>query len=289
MEYSERLKQYVEIMSDFCHDPAKYHLDPFHIFGQLYYAGDRKVCIHLIDTGDGLVLLDSGYPSARFMLVDSIWRLGFDPKDVRLIIHTHGHYDHFGASNEFRELYGTDLAISRVDAEWMKRNPRFSLLEWSPSTPEAYDPPEFQLLLEDGQDLTVGNVTFHLRLVPGHTPGVLAFFFDLKEGEKTLRAGLLGGVGLAATHRYHLMEFGLPMSLPVDMLKAVRALKEEHVDIHLGNHPANNQTLEKRAKMLVSGGNPFITDSDWGGFLEELESRILDVIREEQPDELLKL
>ena len=163
----------------------------------------------------------------------------------------------------------------------MKKNPRFSLLEWAPSTPMAYDPPEFQLLLEDGQDLTIGNVTFHFELVPGHTPGVLAIFFNVKEGEKTLRAGLLGGVGLAAIHRYHLEEFGLPQSLPFDMLKKVRALKAEHVDIHLGNHPGNNQTLEKRAKQLVSGGNPFAEDSDWGGFLEDLEGRILDVIREE--------
>ena len=281
MNYEERLKEYGGIMADFCRDPGKYRIDPFRIFGQLYYVGDKKVCIHLIDTGDGLVLIDSGYPNANHLLIDSIWRLGFDPKDVRLIIHTHGHYDHFGASNEFRLQFGTDLAMSRVDAEWMKKNPRFSLLEWAPSTPLAYDPPEFQVLFEDGQDFTVGNVTFHFRLVPGHTPGVLAIFFDVKEGGKTLRAGLLGGVGLAAIHRYHLEEFGLPASLPFDMLRSVRALKSERVDIHLGNHPGNNQTVEKRAKQLVSGGNPFIEDSDWEGFLEDLESRILDVIREE--------
>jgi metallo-beta-lactamase class B len=281
MNYQERLTQYVGIMSDFCRDPGKYRIDPFRIFGPLYYVGDKKVCIHLIDSGDGLVLIDSGYPNANHLLFDSIWRLGFDPKDVRLIIHTHGHYDHFGASNEFRLQFGTELAMSRVDAEWMKKNPRFSLLEWAPSTPMAYDPPEFQVLIEDGQDLTVGNVTFHFELVPGHTPGVLAIFFDVKEGDQMLRAGLLGGVGLAAIHRYHLEEFGLPLSLPFDMLKKVRALKEKHVDIHLGNHPGNNQTVEKREKQLVSGGNPFISEKDWGIFLEDLEDRILDVIGEE--------
>ena len=281
MNYEERLQQYIGLMADFCRDPGKYRIDPFRIFGPLYYVGDRKVCIHLVDTGDGLVLFDSGYPNASHLLWDSIWRLGFDPKDVRLIIHTHGHYDHFGASNEFRLQYGTELAISRVDAEWMKKDPRFSLLEWAPSTPLSYDPPEFQILLEDGQELTIGNLKIRCRLVPGHTPGVMAFFFDLTEDGKKLRAGLLGGVGLAAIHRYHLEEFGLPMSLPFDMLKAVRELKDEHVDIHLGNHPANNHTIEKREKQLISGGNPFISDEDWGIFLEDLESRILDVIHEE--------
>ncbi|MBR6977923.1 MAG: hypothetical protein IKH74_05940, partial [Lachnospiraceae bacterium] len=83
MNYQERLEQYVGIMSDFCRDPGKYRIDPFRIFGPLYYVGDKKVCIHLIDTGDGLVLIDSGYPNANHLLFDSIWRLGFDPKPWR--------------------------------------------------------------------------------------------------------------------------------------------------------------------------------------------------------------
>ena len=281
MNYQERLKEYVDKMADFCRDPAKYHEDPFRIYGPLYYVGDRRVCLHLIDTGEGLVLIDSGYPHCIHMLTDSIWRLGFDPKDIRLIVHTHGHYDHFGASNEFRRLYGCDLAISRVDAEYMKKDPRFSLLEWSPDTPAAYDPPEFQVLLEDGQDLTIGNLTIHCRLVPGHTPGVMAFFFDVTENGKTLRAGLLGGVGLSALRRYHIEEFGLPAHLPQDMLRAVESLKAEHVDIHLGNHPGNNHTLEKREKMIATGENPFLSETDWGVFLTDLEAGIRKVIAED--------
>ncbi len=85
--------------------------------------GDKKVCIHLIDTGDGLILLDSGYFGTAHLLVDSIWRAGFDPANVRWIIHTHGHHDHFGASEEFRVMYGTKLAISRVDAQSLRVRP----------------------------------------------------------------------------------------------------------------------------------------------------------------------
>ena len=55
MNYQERLQEYIGKMADFCRDPGKYRLDPFRIFGPLYYVGDQKVCIHLIDTGDGLV------------------------------------------------------------------------------------------------------------------------------------------------------------------------------------------------------------------------------------------
>ena len=48
-------------LKDYYQHPAKYYMEPFRMFGNLYYVGDRKVCSHLIDTGDGLILFDSGY------------------------------------------------------------------------------------------------------------------------------------------------------------------------------------------------------------------------------------
>ena len=85
MNYQERLKEYVEKMADFCRDPAKYHEDPFRIYGPLYYVGDRRVCLHLIDAGEGLVLIDSGYPHCIHMLTDSIWRLALIRKTSALL------------------------------------------------------------------------------------------------------------------------------------------------------------------------------------------------------------
>ena len=49
----------------------------------LKHVGGKAVCVHLIKTDEGLILLDSGYPNAAHLVVDSIWRFGFDPKDVK--------------------------------------------------------------------------------------------------------------------------------------------------------------------------------------------------------------
>ena len=201
MTFEEKAKGVGKL--DFLRDPSLYAAEPFRIFGLLYYVGDKKVCVHLIDTGDGLVLIDAGYTHTIHMLVDSIWRLGFDPKQIRYIVHTHGHHDHFGASNEFRRMYGCDLVISRTEAEWLKVNPAISAISFCHHTPLAYVPPEFQRLLEDGEDFVCGCLKMHCVAIPGHTPGAMAFFFDVTEDGRTFRAGLFGGAGLFTVSAGH--------------------------------------------------------------------------------------
>lgn len=60
-------------------------------------------------------------------------------------------------------------------------------------------------------------------------------------------------------------------------LESIRRLRQQPVDIVLGNHPAPNRILEKREKMLAdpAGPNPFIDPSDWGRYLERLEQEFL--------------
>ena len=72
---------------------------PFRIIGNTYFVGTYQASAHLIDTGDGLILFDTGYGNTTHMLLDSIRSLGFDPMDIKYIIHSHGHFDHFGSGN----------------------------------------------------------------------------------------------------------------------------------------------------------------------------------------------
>jgi beta-lactamase superfamily II metal-dependent hydrolase len=111
-KYREKLSRYLGNHNEFFANPSIGRMEPFKIADNLYYVGDKYVCIHLIDTGDGLILLDSGYLGATHLLVDSIWRAGFDPKNVRWIIHTHGHSDHVGGFIRFAERYGADKTIN---------------------------------------------------------------------------------------------------------------------------------------------------------------------------------
>ena len=75
--YQEVMDGFLPALADFYAHPENYNIEPFRIFGNLYYVGDRKVCMHLVDTGAGLILFDSGYSHNYNGLIAAIERLGF--------------------------------------------------------------------------------------------------------------------------------------------------------------------------------------------------------------------
>ncbi len=274
-----REKAYENKHNPFFINPGRYAIAPFRIADNLYYVGDKKVCIHLIDSGDGLILIDSGYPACKHMLIDSIWRAGFDPADVKWILHTHGHYDHFGASEEFRTLFGTKLAIGAVDAQALRDCPERAL---TPADDHYTLTPVFDRELADGEVFELGAVKIRCVLSPGHTVGVLSFFFDVTEGGKTYRAGLFGGAGTNALKLPQLAYCKMPFNEPEIMLRTIERLLQEPVTLHLGNHPYNNHTLEKREQQLLAGGNPFLGPESWPEFLHGLEENIHRIQKENE-------
>ena len=288
-KYNETMDRYVENHKEFYKNPSIEYIKPFKIADQLYYVGDKKVCIHLIDTGDGLILLDSGYIGATHLLVESIWRAGFDPQDVRWIIHTHGHYDHFGASEEFRIMYGTKLAISRVDAESLREKPHRSCI-FEDIFPCAKIP-EFDYEIEDGEIFELGNMKIRCVLTPGHTDGVLSLFFEVTDNGKTHLAGMFGGAGTNAVTLPFTFYDERGADCAKEMISSIEKIWNEPVTIHIGNHPGNNHTLEKRAKQLEEGGNPFISPDSWKNFLGEVKTIVEEIIikNEEMKKEISKI
>lgn len=278
--FARSQEAYVRKHQSFFENPSSARLEPFQIADGLYYVGDRLVCIHLIDTGDGLILLDSGFPGAAHLLVDSIWRARFDPKDVRWILHTHGHFDHFGASEEFRRMYGTKLAISRVDAELLREKPERALIKENVYPFEKV--PSFDLELEDGDIFELGSTRIRCVLTPGHTPGVLSFFFTVTYKGNSCLAGLLGGVGTTALTLPYLWYHEYAEDCPQQMLASLEKMRQEPLIIHLGNHPGNNKTLQKREQMLQDGGNPFIDPHSWQQFLEDTKKNVEAVIKDNE-------
>ena len=129
--------------------------------------------------------------------------------------------------------------------------------------------------LEDGDHIRLGNTDITCVLSPGHTCGTMTFFFDVTDGEKTLRAGYMGGVGLLTVYRDFNRKFDLPLNKSQMLADTLEKLKAYHVDIMLGNHPAQNRTLEKRQWMLEHPGeNDFLDPDAWLQFLEAQEERL---------------
>ena len=273
--YEEVMGGFLPNLEDFYENPYKYNIEPFCIFGNLYYVGDKKVCMHLVDTGEGLILFDSGYSHNYESLIASIQTLGFQPKDIKYVIHSHGHFDHFGGGDRLRDTYGATILMSKVDTDLLKEMPERALMHLAPSETDEICWPD--KTLEDGEVISLGNTKICCKLASGHTVGTMAFFFDVTDGVKTYRVGYFGGVGFLSIYKEFCRIYRLPENKCELLKETILKLQKEEVDIVIGNHPNHNCTIEKRNYMLEHPEtNPFINKDSWGIFLEALEKRRVD-------------
>lgn len=258
---------------------GKSYEKPFKIFGNLYYVGDKVVCSHLIDTGDGLLLFDSMFTGQGGMLVNAIWELGFNPKDIKWIVHSHAHFDHIGQANFFKDMYGSKLYIGAPDAKDMREFPAKAFIQETFNPYEELFVPDAEI--NDGDIIKFGNTEVKFVMVPGHTPGTLASFFNVTDGSKTMRVGYFGGYGLITLQREYLEEIGDPeRTMRQTFLNSIDKVRNEHVDIFIGNHPFDNETIEKHKHMVDHPGeNPFIDDTAWGKKLDKHRIEILEFIK----------
>ena len=275
--YAEMAERFLPDLMDYYQCPETYALPSFRIFGNLYYVGDKKVCCHLVDTGDGLILFDTGYAHTLCLLEQNIRALGFVPEDIQYIIHSHGHFDHFGCSYPLKSRYGCKIFMGKPDVDRLRINPRTALMHLSP---EPYGViPATDVALTDGDIITLGNTAIRCVAAPGHTEGVMAFFFDVTDGVDTKRVGYWGGMGFFTMHRPYLQEYNLPLDLPQHMVQTIKRLRKEQVDITLGNHPANNGTIAKYAYFKQHPeDNPFVDATVWEEMLDTVQARLDDFI-----------
>jgi len=92
---------------------------PFQIADNLYYVGATGVTSFLLTGPQGHVLIDGGYPETAPLIIASIARLGFNIKDVKVLLNSHAHFDHAGGLRELQQASGAELWISEGDAPIM--------------------------------------------------------------------------------------------------------------------------------------------------------------------------
>lgn len=146
------------------------HIEPVKFFDNLYYIGFNDVGAWAIPTSDGIILIDSlnTYREAETIFAPDLMKVGLDPANVKYVIVGHGHADHFGGAAYFQDKYNARVGLSAADWEMVER------------TNPNRQPPKRDLILTDGQKVTLGDTTITLGLTPGHTPGSLAMFVPVK-------------------------------------------------------------------------------------------------------------
>lgn len=241
-------------------NPWEGKIEPFKIIGNVYFCGTFQASCHLIDTGDGLILIDPGYSNTLYLVIASIYKLGFRPEDIKYIVNTHWHWDHTEATAAMVDLSGAKTLIGRDDAEKAKK---------------YFDA---NILVKDGDTLTLGNTTMTFMETPGHTKGTISLFFDTTQDGITYRVGMFGGAGANTLAKD---AFDFPACREA-YRNSLHRLQKEHVDVFIGNHCWNNDTFAKAELLKQTKENPFIDGELWHQFLTYCENRLDKVIADER-------
>lgn len=237
---------------------------PFKIFGNLYYVGTVPTSVHVVDTGEGLIMFDTGYQQALYVIIDNMYRLGLNPHDIKYIFLTHGHIDHFGAARALKELTGAKLVIGKEDELYATGELDLSFAkELDMEFKETFTP---DILLGDGDEIKLGNTSVLAVACPGHTQGTRSYFFNVTNGKETYRAGLHGGMGINTLSKEFLNKYNLPLQLREIFCNSMLRLNQEKVDIFLGNHMQYNHTEDKYKELIGGNEKAFINPNEWEPF-----------------------
>lgn len=113
-------------------------------------------------THEGMVIDPAG-DGARIMT--NIEELGLK---ISLVVVTHTHRDHIGAIRSIIESTRAHLAVHTAEAQTLQGFTRRNLSEFAPGLEV---PPAPDMLLNDGDTLTVGDLVFQVLHTPGHSVG----------------------------------------------------------------------------------------------------------------------
>ena len=150
-------------------------IPPVKIFDNMAIIGSAGTNCVVIETSEGLILLDAMWPGKLWedMIEDGLKSLGYNPADIKILLISHGHPDHSGCGRHFIEKYGAVPYMSKVDYEFEKE---FCA---QANNPDWYFDFTVENFLDEGDVLTLGDTDIMCFSTPGHTPGGLSFILKV--------------------------------------------------------------------------------------------------------------
>lgn len=204
--------------------------EPYKAFDNVYYVGICWVSAWLLTSPQGHVLIDTLYDQYTEQLLANIRALGLDPKDIKLVVITHGHLDHAGGAARLKSVLEPGTRFAMTKEGWREAAEAAAL---SATRPKPWTMIEPDIVLTDGQTVTGGGSAIQAFETPGHTMGTASFAFDARDGGRAYRAFTVGGLGLNAIRGPDQVEAFIAS------VKRIRTLTHEGarpVELHLTTH-----------------------------------------------------
>ena len=175
---------------------------PFRIFGNTYYVGTCGITAILITGDDGHILIDGGTEVGANVIARNIIDLGFSLSDVKLLLHSHEHFDHVAGLAKLQKLSGARLLASPEAAPVLSTG---IALDMDPQAGmhEPFPASHVDGIISSGEVVTLGNLALTPIATPGHTLGALSWQWQSCENNRCFFVVYADSLSPISSDNYH--------------------------------------------------------------------------------------
>ena len=232
--------------------------DPFQIFDNLYFVGIGEVGSYVIETSEGLILLDTLYdlPGYTEYHLGHIREVGLDPMDIKYVIILQGHRDHYGGAPALQEILDAQFGTAEEDRKMIVAD----FGEYAP---------RIDFIIEDGDTLTLGDTTLNFEITPGHTPGTTSIRFSVFDNGTEHLAYLHGGPALRSDDP-DVKQVFLDDLRRIKQIPGIEVQIANHFDIHASGAPDTFGRADLLANRQPGERHPWVDPEHFQRWLDEL-------------------
>ena len=234
--------------------------EPFKIFGNSYFVGTDGLSSILIVGNAGHILLDGGLEQSAPIIDANIRKLGFRTQDIKLIVNSHGHFDHAAGIAALQRFTGATVAASPSGAKALSDgvNTPDDPQAGYPRALNAFPPVKNVRVIKDGAIQRVGNISVTPIFTPGHAPGSTTWTWQSCEGSKCLNLVYADSISAVAGPGYRYSDHP---DVIAQLRRSINRLGELPCDIVVSTHPSAtglDAKIQKRAAMKSGDADPFV-------------------------------
>ncbi len=166
---------------------------------------------------------------------------------VKVILQTHAHFDHVGATKPLRDITGARVCLHRDDQPLYENLP----MQVAMFGLKAPEPTEIQHWYRDGEEISAGTVAVRVMHTPGHSPGSVSF--HLPPGEIAGAGILLSGDTLFAGGIGRTDLWGGSYEQIIESIRERLLVHPDNTAVHPGHSPDTTIGLEKDRNPFLQG------------------------------------
>jgi metallo-beta-lactamase class B len=241
---------------------------PFRVIGNVYYVGSKDLASYLITTPQGDILINSNLPSSVPQIRKNVEALGFHFKDIKILLISHGHWDHAAGSSEIKRLTGAKYMVMDADVTVVESGGKDDF-HYGSEAGSHFPATKVDRVLHDGDEVKLGGVVLVAHKTPGHTKGCTTWTMKVREDARTYDVVIVGSPNVNTG--YKLVGNTAYPEIAKDYVSTFRTLQSLPCDVFLGAHGSYFGMEAKFARMKPGGANPFVDPEGYKSYVAERE------------------